>query len=477
MEPNQPRSFDHSTRVRVFSLLTTLAGGVLLAAAAGCGQSSKDSRISSAPSGGEQPSLTVAIVKPERTTLRRTVRQPGSIQGFEHTPVFSKLAGYVEKWHVNIDDRVKKGDVLAVLRVPEMDVEVKQKEALVQQADAEIKQATATAAAAEASLKSAEAKVKEAEAGRLCAQAEYRRTKSQYERLATVGKSGVMAKEAVEETRLGFESAEAGLAEVEARIKSAQATRDESEAKLSKTRADVIVADAHLAVAKENRDYAKTVRDYATLTAPYDGVVTRRHVNTGDFVQPATGMKSEPLYVVERRDQVRIFVAVSEADAGWVSKGAKARVRVQVLPGQELTGEVERTSYSLDRTARTLVAEIDLPNPKDQLRPGMYVSSTISGEHPGVLTLPASAVMTQGDVTQGYQSYCFLVQDGKVRRTPVEIGARGDDRVEVLRRQAKPAKSGEEGAWEDFTGQEAVVQDNLAALSDGQAVSVASKDQ
>jgi multidrug efflux pump subunit AcrA (membrane-fusion protein) len=450
---------------------------LLILVAVGCGQSAKDSPSGAATSGEEQPTPSVTLVKPERTTLLRTVRQPGSIQAFEQTLVFSKLAGYVQKWHVDRGDHVKKDDVLAELRVPEMEVEVKQKEALVQQADAEIKQATETATAAEANLKSAEAKVKEAESSRLRATAEYKRAKSQHERLARVGSNGVLDKDAVEEARYGFEAAEAGLEEVEARIKSAKAARDESAAKFGKAKADVTVAEAHLAVAKENRDQAKTLLQYAKLTAPYDGVITRRNVNTGDFVQPATGMKAEPLYVVERRDQVRLVVEVPEADAGWVKKGAKGHFRVQVLKGQEFTGEVARTSYALDRMARTLIAEIDLPNPKDQLRPGMYVSAAITAEHPDVMTLPASAVMTQGDVTQGYQSYCFLFADGKVHRTPVELGARGTDRVEVLKKQVRSAKVGEEGTWENFTGQEAVVRANLFGLSDGQAVTLAPREK
>jgi RND family efflux transporter MFP subunit len=457
--------------------IAALTAGTILAVTGGCGQSSKPPDSGLTTSSGEKPNLSVAVVKPERTTLRRTVRQPGSIQAFEQTPVFSKLSGYVRKWHVDIGDHVKKDDVLAELRVPEMEVEVKQKAALVQQADAEIKQANETAAAAAASLKSAEAKVKEVESGRLRAKAEYKRMKSQSERMARVGSSGVIDKEAVEETRYGFEAAEAAMEEVEARVKSAQASRDESAVKLSKAKADVSVAEAHLAVAKENRDYAKAFLEYATLTAPYEGVVTRRNVNTGDFVQPATGTKAEPLYVVERRDMVRILVEVPEADAGWVTKDAEARIHVQVLKGEEFVAKVARTSYALDRTARTLIAEIDLTNPKDQLRPGMYVSATINAQHPAAMTLPASAVMTQGDVIQGYQSYCFLVVDGKVRRTPLEIGARGNDRVEVLKKQAMPGKSGEKGVWEELSGQEVVVRSDLSALSDGQQVTVTARDK
>jgi multidrug efflux pump subunit AcrA (membrane-fusion protein) len=451
-------------------LVNAAAATLAMALAAGCDGSSKI-----APTGEqtEQPPLTVAVVRPERTTLRLLVRQPGTIEAYEQTRIFAKVAGYVRKWPVDIGDAVHKGDLLAELWVPEMEMDVKQKEALVQQAEAEITQAQEAAAAAEKSFLSAEAKVKEAEAARLRAQAELKQTKSRHARLSRAGQSGVIDKEQIEETLYGFEAAQAGMAEVEAKIKAAEAERDKSKAQWDKAKADVVVADAHLAVARANRDLSNTMLQYTRLTAPYDGVITRRNINTDDFVQPATGPKGEPLYVVERRDKVRLFLDVPEAAAGWVRKGAKAHIRVQVLKGPELDGEVARTSYALDRTARTLVAEIDLDNPKDQLRPGMYVAATITADRPDVMSLPVSAILTQGDVTQGYQSYCFLVEDGQARRAGVEIGTRGTDRVEVLRKQARSAKSATEGNWEEFTGQETVIQGDLSALSDGQTVSIA----
>jgi len=449
----------------ILSTLTILGGAMLLAASGGCSRSSNGSSLKATDSGGEASAVTIDIVKPERKTLQLAVRQPGSIQAFEQTPIFSKIAGYIQKWHVDIGDRVRKGDVLAELWVPEMEAEFKQKEALVRQGEAEIKQARETAAAAETSLRSAAAKVKEAESSRLRALAEYKRMKSQYERLARVGQSGVLDKDTIEESRYGFEAAEAGLEEVEAKVKSADAARDESAAKLNKTRADIAVAEAHLQVAREDRDQVKAVLQYAKLTAPFDGVVTRRNnADTGRFVQPGTGAKAEPLFVVERRDSVRIVVDVPEADVGWVSKGNEARVRVQAL-GQEFAGEVARTSYSLDPAARTLVAEIDLPNPKDELRSGMYVSATINAEHPNVLTLPLSAVATQGDVTQGYQRYCFMVVVGKAVRTAMRVGRNDGRLVEVLQRQVPGSTS----AWEKFTGNETVAA-QAAGLADGQAV-------
>jgi multidrug efflux pump subunit AcrA (membrane-fusion protein) len=448
--------------------LPALALVVAASAAAGLGGCSKAYNGPAAnpatPTAGTAGG-SFSLVKPERVTLYLSVRQPGSIYAYEQTPIFSKLAGYVQKWHVDIGDRLRKGDLLAELWVPEMEVELKQKEALVQQAEAEIKQATEAAAAAEASLGSAEAKIKEAESGRLRAKAQYDRMKSQFERLARVGQSGVLDKDSVEETRYGFEAAAAGLEEVEAKVKSAEAGRDESAAKLRKARTDIIVAEAHLQVAKQNRDQVTTLLQYAKLTAPFDGVVTKRNVATDHFVQPATGTKAEPLFVVERRDIVRVFVEVPEADAGWVNKGNPARIRVQAIQGQEFSGEVTRTSYALDRTARTLVAEIDLPNPKDQLRPGMYVLATITAEQPDVLALPAAAIATEGDVTRGYQSYCFIVDGGKAVRTPVQVGRSDGKFVEVLSKQ----KSGSPAAWEPFTGQE-MVAGSAKGLIDGQTV-------
>jgi RND family efflux transporter MFP subunit len=264
---------------------------------------------------------------------------------------------------------------------------------------------------------------------------------------------GLTDEEQVEEAKLGFEA---------------------SVARRSMAQADVGVKTALLEVANKNHEHVKTLMRYTILRAPYDGVVTRRNINTDDFVQPPTGGKGEPLYVVERRDIMRIFVPVREADAPWVRKDAAARVRVDALPGQEFVGQVARTSYSLDRTSHTLLAEIDLENPNDLLRPNMYAYASIALEQPNAMTLPASAVVTQGDVTKGYESYCLLVEQDKLRRTLVQTGTRAAGRVEVLKKQEKTAGT---ARWVDFSGEELIVLENSASLSDGQAVTISHHDQ
>jgi hypothetical protein len=77
--------------------------------------------------------------------------------------------------------------------------------------------------------------------------------------------------------------------------------------------------------------------------------------------------------------------------------------------------------------------------------------------------------------TNRYQTYCFLVEGGKARRTMVQTGARDSERVEVLKMQATAAKSGGENIWEDFTGDEDVILDNLRSIADGQPVAITPK--
>ena len=408
---------------------TSLPLILLLATVTGCYQASKGSPDEKTEATKETPKVTtVTTVKPKRMTLKWTTQGPGYLQAYEQTPIFAKIAGYVKKWHVDIGDRVTEGKILAELWIPEMEVELKQKEASVTQAESELKLAQQTVAVSEA---------------------EVRRTKSQYERLAQLFKNkGIENEEQVEESKFAYEA---------------------SVARRDAAKADVGVKEALSEVARRNLEHIKTLLGYTKLRAPFDGVVTRRNINTDDFVQPPTAGKGEPLYVIERRDIMRVFVPVREEDAPWVTKGAASRVRVQALPGQEFNGEVTRTSYSLDRGSRTLLAEIDLPNSDDRLRPNMYAYAFITLEQPDALTLPASAVVTQGDITKGYEAFCFLVQGNKLRRVLVQVGTRTADRIQVLKKQE--AASGTP-RWVDFTGEEAVVQENAAALADGQTVAV-----
>ena len=183
-------------------------------------------------------------------------------------------------------------------------------------------------------------------------------------------------RENVDETRFGFEAAKAAVAKAEA---------------------DVGVAERGSQVAQKAHDYAWT-RCCSTprFVAPFDGVVTQRNVNDGDFVQPVVGRKGEALFVVEQVDPVRVFVNVPEVEAVWVRDGAAASVRSQSRPGQEFQGTVTRTARSLNPTTRTLAHRGRLcRTPRGSCRPACTSTSRSRVEHRDVWTLPASAVVTE----------------------------------------------------------------------------------
>jgi HlyD family secretion protein len=459
MYSEQPRAGQPCLSWRHYSWLAACVTVVLLAVAGGCRQSESDSPQTTA----QQPPRKVTIVKAERKNIRRQVGQPGVIQAFERTPIVARIPGYVLKWHVDIGDTIHKDALLAELWVPEMVSELKFKEEQVQQAKKVL-------AMTDAQVFTAKAQIKEAMAGLSRAEFNHEYWKGQSARFSTLVGEKVLDKQNQEETLNQFRSATAALAEAKARIESAKAVELEKESARDKAEVDIRAAEA-------DRQRQADLLGYAKLTAPYEGVVTQKNINTKQFVQPATGVQGDVLYVVERTDTVRIFVSVPETDADWVRIGTPATVRVQALQGQEFTGTVTRTAWSLNRVSRTLLTEVDLPNPElpkqgRRLRPGMYAYATIEAEWRDVLALPASAVVTEGDVNVGYQTFSWMVEDGRVKRTQIEIGARSDQLVEVLKKRALGAKTGDGPRWEAFTGAEEVVQRDLSGLKDGQSVEV-----
>src|SRR5262249_38961643 len=136
----------------------------------------------------------------------------------------------------------------------------------------------------------------------------------------------------------------------------------------------------------------------------------------------------------------------------------------------QFKGTVSRTAKSMDRQNRNLRVEIDLLNADGKLFPGMYMTATLIAEHKNVWTLPITAVWMQGD-----QSFCYRVENGKAVRTRIQVGLRGSELVEVLRKQTKPTNAGDEGQWEDISGEELIVASDAASLSEGQAVDVSSE--
>jgi RND family efflux transporter MFP subunit len=410
--------------------------------------------------GAGTPPATFTVIQPQRKALPRIIEQPGSIRGDEEAPLYAKLAGYVKAVRADIGDAVEPGTVLAELSIPELEDEGRQKDALVEQAAAEVEQARKMVTIAEAGIGTADAQLVEARAGVARAQANLARWRSESSRVAEMVRSKSLDPQTGAETENQFRAAEAAAEEARARVTVAEKAVVKAQAEFGKAQEDVKAADAKRKVAAADAARTRSLLDYRFIRARFAGVVTRRTVDTGHFVQPVGGAKSEPLFVVVRQNTVRVPVDVPEADAGLVKKGQPVTITVPALKA-DVTGTVSRTAAALDPGSRTLRVEVDLPNPDGRLRPGLFVTARIAADMPEAWVLPANAVVKQAE-----QMVCFLHRDGKAVRVPIQAGRSDGKLTEVFK------KAGPGGTWEDWAGTEPVLSGPAGSLSDGQAVEV-----
>lgn len=444
-----------------------LAVGLLLLSIAGGHNASAEPQAN-------QEQLVVQTTTLMRQTLRREIVSTGSVRSYEEVVIQPRIVGFVEKWTADIGDRVKKGDVLAQLSVPEAEKRVEVEKIRVLRREAEVKQAKIAVLAAEAEIKVGEAKKQEAMANVSRAEALHARWDKEYKREAELLKNGKrdMEQQPIDETLNNLKAAEADLNTAKAKLATIQATQEVTKANRDKAAIAVEIAQANLEEAKMELTIQRDWLDFAILRAPFDGVITRRNVNTGQlFVVPPTPMSAgnpdDAAFTIMRTDMVRVALEVPEKDAVFVKDGANAILRLPAYKNQVIDCKVTRTSWSLDPKTRGLRVEIFLDNPKGELRSGMTANATILADIPNVWTLPANVVLNDGEA-----NYCFIVEGGKATRLNLLVGTSGQDLIQVVAKQAPSAKPGEEGKWVPPTGSERVIVSKLRSIKEGQSVKV-----
>jgi multidrug efflux pump subunit AcrA (membrane-fusion protein) len=421
----------------------------------------------------------VKVVHAQYRTVNRTVEQPGVIGAYERTALYAKISGFVAKWNVDIGDRVKQGATLVQLTAPEVVEQHRQMQAQVVLDRAMVEQSQKQHLVAQRNATAATEQVAQARADVNRYEADVERWESEVKRLTTLVGERVVDQQVLDETRRQLKSSQAALEASRVAVRTRDAQRLAAEATTERTQTDISAAEARVKVAEADERRLAALVDYLTITAPYDGVVLARNVNLGDFVTPASGDPSQgqfslgvapsratPLYLLNRIDPVLFIVGVPEADAAYVAAGSRARVRVPALANHEFPARVTRTSWALNPTSRTLMAQVELPNPKGTFLPGMYAYGSVFIERSNVRALPASAVTQIGN-----QMYCYLAVDGKAVRTPVQTGVSDGTWVEVAGKLVRPAGSSE-GTWEPFDGTEDVIVGDLSEISDGVPVQV-----
>jgi RND family efflux transporter MFP subunit len=314
------------------------------------------------------PSLRVATVEANPATVSVTL--PGTTAAFAAANIFARATGYIAKRNVDIGDRVKAGDLLAALAVPELDHQISQNEATLDQ------------------LKSA---LQQAHANRDLAQVTWNRD-------SPLVQKGWVTPQQGDTDRLNLDARAAAVAVAEANITSQENL---------------------LKVLQQNRDYASVV-------APFDGVITQRNVDVGSLVQ-GNAASGTFMFEMMQDNVIRVWVYVPQDSAFGVAPGIDAVIRVPELPDREFSGKVTRIADALQSGTRTLLTEIDIANPDRALAPGIYctVELHIPRKTPSLL-VPADAVIFNRNGIQ-----VAVANNGKAEFRKVKVKRDLGTRVEV----------------------------------------------
>ena len=193
---------------------------------------------------------------------------------------------------------------------------------------------------------------------------------------------------------------------------------------------DVDVAEAAYEGARNLMQQRAVLRDYTKVRAPYDGTITARFADPGALIQVATSSATTaiPLFTIMDLNTVRVYANVPQDDSPWVRPGhTKVAVRVHELHDSSLTGTITRSTLALDPSTRSLLVEVDLPNPDHAMRPGTFAEVIIGlRDIPNALVLPPQAVSSTGKGTS-----VFIVEQGKAKAVTVHTGITDGQWIEI----------------------------------------------
>jgi RND family efflux transporter MFP subunit len=181
-------------------------------------------------------------------------------------------------------------------------------------------------------------------------------------------------------------------------------------------------ADYDRAVAQMGLDQAEVDRYTALIafkqvTAPYDGIITERHIDIGNLVTAGSTANTTPLYRIVQDDPIRVFVDVPQSAAQSIDGNLIAHITVNNIPGRVYEGKVTRTANAINTQTRTLLVEVDIPNFDHTLVSGMYVDITFNIPNDGLLQIPAAALVFRSNGPQ----VAVVSRDNKINFRNVSI--------------------------------------------------------
>ncbi len=383
-----------------------------------------------------QYGVAVQVVKPTPGGLERVTIQPASVQSFDWVDKFAQVSGVLEKQDVDLGSRVKKGQLLAEILAPELIKEQAHAAAALEQAKAEVTRAREHVNAAAAELESTRKLVKQREFEKESKVTYYGFRKKVLNRYKELVKTTVIEEALVDEEYEKCDAAKSAMDAAIAAVDTANADVLTKKAKLEQVKADVVAAKANVLVAEATLGKADEYVKFTRITAPFDGVITRRNYNNGAFIRAADRGGQLPLLTIKRTDLMRVTVQVPDTDVPFLAVGNSAVLKISTLGSNgRIAGKVCRLADSQDERSLTMRAEVDLVNKDGLLHDGMYGEMTIylKSTLKNVFTLPSAYLKSDAD---GKQHYVFVVRKNKnnyrAKKVPVRVGFDNAVQAEIL---------------------------------------------
>ena len=320
-------------------------------------------------------SKVVPVVRAVRENLQTDVTLQGEFIPYQDIMVHAKVSGYVSMIKVDIGDRVKQGDLLATLEIPELQDNINKAKAKLSATGQEIDEA----------------------------RAKYTNLQLIYQRLADVAKAhpNLVAQQDLDTAK----SKEVGALGA---LGAAQQHRDEAQAELGRL---------------------NTLADYESITAPFDGIITKRFADLGSLIQAGTSSDTQSLPLVQlAQDSVlRLRFPVPEAQTPLIENGRPVEITVPALD-RTFIGTIVRYAWLINRSTRTMTTEVDVENPQGQIKAGMYAYVKL----PLRVAKQALAVPLQALTIGDSPSVMILAKDGRLEERKVTVGIRTADQAEVV---------------------------------------------
>ena len=321
-------------------------------------------------------SKVVPVVRAVRENLRTDATLQAEFIPYQDIMVHAKVSGYVSMIKVDIGDRVKQGDLLATLEIPELQDSINK---------------------AKARLSATEQEIDEARAN-------YTNLHLIYQRLADVAKAhpNLVAQQDLD-TAKSKEVAALGA------LGAAQQHRDEAQAELGRL---------------------NTLAAYENVTAPFDGIITKRFADLGSLIQAGTSSDTQslPLVQLAQYSLMRLRFPVPEAQTPLIEDGRKVEVTVPALD-RTFTGTITRYAWLINRSTRTMTTEVDVANPQGVIKAGMYAYVNL----PLRVANQALAVPLQALPIGDNPTVLVLAKDGRLEERKVKVGIRTADKAEIVR--------------------------------------------